>query len=464
MTDNNDLIELTFTDLKSNVNNIIANSVPVWRKNKSGELVILPLDRIEQFIGGDRLSSVIFYISSKWQNVIIKGTEKKETSSKTDRLAFLNNSTGAGTYTEFRKTVSSFSFDERENHFREILELIQEYDTEGASIEEGMMTDVIDAVSVAFLLSKTSFEEYYNDSTNVSSDHIKTTAKNVTALVQGIISILKKSRAANNFINLLGQKSTGSTIDHMYSVFMIFIPFCNFYNSFFAKGKIAKIRGEFKTGFLRYYQRLTLARHPESLEDVFMGGMREISTDKLLQAGIGALLHDIGKIDNIDYFESSNKYDRKIIVRHAPVSYNMIVKTREFDTDVSILAALHHEYYNDPSGYGISRILFPEDNRKFRVPQHCLAYDLADVKNGLCMAYVPVKMLEIVDVFDALIDNKRKYRENEFTVDEALRIMKTEFIEKKTKIDPILFSIFLEFIGSHSILKDSSLISNLSFR
>ena len=148
-------------------------------------------------------------------------------------------------------------------------------------------------------------------------------------------------------------------------------------------------------------------------------------------------------------------------MRHAPISYNMIIKTREFDRDVAYLAALHHEYYNDQSGYGISKLLFPESSKKIKEPLYCLSYELEDIKNGTAMAYVPAKILEIVDVFDALTDSKRKYREKEFTVDEALEIMFNDFIEKNTKLDPILFSIFADFINTHSVLKNKSILSRI---
>lgn len=464
MAEEKELIELTFEDLKTNVNSIISNSIPVWRKNKAGELVIIPLDRIDTFITGDKLASSIFYISSKWKKMIVSSSLVVKPSELRKRIILTDDESNADTYASYRSKIAAIPYSEREDHYQQILDSLQEHDVPGQIIEEEVMADIIEAVSVAFVISKTSFEDYYNDSKDIAPDHIKTIARNTTALVQGIIGILKKSHAANNFINLLGKKSTGTTVDHMYTVFMIFIPFCNFYNSYFSRGKIAKIRAEFKTAFAPYYSRFHLAQLPESLEDVFKGGMREIPPDRILQIGIGAFLHDIGKIDNIDYFEGEDKYDRKIIIKHAPISYNMIVKTREFDSEVAMLAALHHEYYNDSSGYAIAKILFPEENRKFKVAQHCLSYDLADVKSGLCLAYVPAKMLEIVDVFDALIDKKRKYREKEFTVDEALRIMKSDFIIKKTKLDPVLFAVFLDFINSHSILKDSSLVNNISFR
>ena len=46
-----------------------------------------------------------------------------------------------------------------------------------------------------------------------------------------------------------------------------------------------------------------------------------------------------------------------------------------------------------------------------------------------------------------------KYRDREFTVDEAMIIMKEDFVENETKLDPILFSIFIDYIKDHAFLK-----------
>jgi HD-GYP domain-containing protein (c-di-GMP phosphodiesterase class II) len=84
-----------------------------------------------------------------------------------------------------------------------------------------------------------------------------------------------------------------------------------------------------------------------------------------------------------------------------------------------------------------------------------MSYSIDDVKKGAALAYVPAKILEIIDVFDALTDKNRKYRDREFTVDEALTIMKENFVEEETKLDPVLFSIFLDYVKNHAHLKNN---------
>ncbi len=459
---NTKYIELDLAALKENLHRIQDNNIPVWRKNKSGNLVTIPLERLEQFTGNNENISIIFYIDEKWEsNIKLSTSPLKINSSNDTKLPWTDNSGIADTYTERRKKFLEMHPEQREQEYEQLIDSLISRPIPGNYIDTNALLRLINAVSDAFVINKAAFDDFYNESKNISPEHIKNIAKNTTILVQSIMGIIRNNTAANNFINLLGEKSTGSTVDHMNCVFLIFLPFCYYYNSYFTKGKISKIRADYKNKYYKYYKKLFPGSPPESLEDVFKGGMREIDQDKLLQYGIGAFLHDIGKLDNINYFEGEEKYDRKIIMRHAPISYNMIVKTREFDHDVAYLAALHHEYYNDQSGYGISKILFPDNIKKYKEPVYCLSYDLEDIKSGLALAYVPAKILEIVDVFDALTDSKRKYRDSEFSVDEALEIMLDSFINKNTKIDPILFSIFVDFINSHSILKDKSILSKV---
>jgi HD-GYP domain-containing protein (c-di-GMP phosphodiesterase class II) len=62
------------------------------------------------------------------------------------------------------------------------------------------------------------------------------------------------------------------------------------------------------------------------------------------------------------------------------------------------------------------------------------------------MAFLPAKMLEIHDVFDGLTN---KSRPNPKSIGEAINIMRQEMIEEATKLDPILFDIFVEFMAEY---------------
>ena len=115
---------------------------------------------------------------------------------------------------------------------------------------------------------------------------------------------------------------------------------------------------------------------------------------------------------------------------------------------------MHHEYYG--LGYGPYEKLHKfkvEKYASFQIPR-IMSYDAKAIDECEAFAYFPAKMLEIIDVYDALMDPARKYRGGKtFTPEESLNIMREEFIEKHLKLDPILYDVFVEFL-SNSIEKD----------
>lgn len=458
LNNSSEYITLNFDELKANLYEINKNKIPIWRKNKSGSLVIIPAEKIDVFFGSNNVGDVFFYIESKWENSIKKDfnpaksykAEKKRVFRKDEIEIF-------DPYLSKREEMRTSSLLERENEYDYILDIMSKIEIPNKVIDADNIPDLLDVISAAFVINKTSIEENFDKETPEAREHLRRIAQKTTSMVSSFMDILSKNQAANNFINLLGEKSTGSTIDHMNGVFITFVSFCFYYNSYFAKGQIARLRPAFKNKHIKLYEKILPQHPPDSLEDVFKEGMRDFGDEEMLHYSLGALLHDIGKIDNIDYFEGSQKYDRKIIMKHAPISYNMIVKTREFGSDVALLAGLHHEYYNHTSGYGISRILFPENRKKYNSPLYAMSYNIDDVKNGSAMSYVPAKILEIIDVFDALTDKNRKYRDREFSVDEALVIMNDEFVQKETKLDPVLFSIFTDYVKNHALLQNKNI-------
>ena len=60
------------------------------------------------------------------------------------------------------------------------------------------------------------------------------------------------------------------------------------------------------------------------------------------------------------------------------------------------------------------------------------------------MAFFPAKLLEIIDVFDALTDPNRVYKKP-LTTEEALELMQKQFVEDNLKLDPILLDLFMEY-------------------
>ena len=84
------------------------------------------------------------------------------------------------------------------------------------------------------------------------------------------------------------------------------------------------------------------------------------------------------------------------------------------------------------------------DNKNHR-QDSCISYDLEDLHQFSSLSYLPVKFLEIVDVYDAITDPGRSYKSHMETF-EALKFMREEFVIRNKKIDLILFELFVNFL------------------
>jgi hypothetical protein len=113
----------------------------------------------------------------------------------------------------------------------------------------------------------------------------------------------------------------------------------------------------------------------------------------------------------------------------------------------ALITGYHHEYYGDPAGYGYFRA-YLEQYKKVRPgarQDYCITYELEPMLDYQALAYFPAKALEIIDVYDSVTDPNRKYRKA-MTPEEALAMMREEFVVKHRKIDLVLFDLFSRFV------------------
>ena len=254
----------------------------------------------------------------------------------------------------------------------------------------------------------------------------------------------------DELMNTLVSKSNGTVIQHMTRVFLSGISFLSYYNELLSTSSIInKLRVSFDKRYKEIYH--TLLPHVDmarfTLERVFLGGMRTIPKDIFFNWATGFLLHDVGKAAAVEYHEGESAYNRNIIVEHVKVGYVQVINKTNYPPEAALITGYHHEYYGDADGYGYFRSYlakYKKANPKAR--QHsCISYDIVPMLDYQALAYFPAKVLEIIDVFDSLTDPNRKYKKT-MTSEEALAMMRAEFIEKRCKIDPILFDIFSGFI------------------
>jgi hypothetical protein len=233
-------------------------------------------------------------------------------------------------------------------------------------------------------------------------------------------------------------------------VFLIGLEFLTYFNKLITTtSMISKLRITYPSKYRSFYRSLmpNISGDDLTLERVFRDGMRAIAPELLLHWAVGFLLHDVGKAANVEYHEGHAAYNRDIVIQHVMLGYDAIIHKTNYPRAAGLITGYHHEYYGDQSGYGSLRNYLETYKKMYpgAKPDHCMAYDLGPVLDYKAYAYFPAKILEIVDIYDSIIDPNRSYRKA-LSSYEALHMMRQEFIEKHHMIDAVLFDIFCAFI------------------
>jgi len=435
-----ELKKISADELSASFDEIESANIAIWRRNIENKLVTIPIKKLQQFLGGH--SETVFYIQKDWEERVREVTVHEAPSfsgaSEQSPEEVMKQ------YGDVEKQAEAFqkmTAAEREAVLDESIGVLS--NLTGRSLDVKAISNVVDTVAKTFFANNASMED------NIARDDVEKNISGVLSKTYWVLKILidvfEQVEDLYKEIKILDEVSTGSsTIDHMNRVLLIFVAFSIFYNNYIDSGLITRnIRKDFKDKYLRYYKR-RLPDEPISIERVFQDGIRRIDREKEIHDyALGALLYDIGKVTNIAYHDNPINYDENLTKKHSLYGYNMIIKGKKFPFDVLAMAAFHHEYYGGKGSYAFTNPILSkltgrqrtEENMKFFI-----TYNEQEFKNGTALAFFPCKMLEIVDVYDALV-----YKKN-IQVNEALMTMKKEYITQGIKIDPILFRIFLDFI------------------
>jgi hypothetical protein len=254
----------------------------------------------------------------------------------------------------------------------------------------------------------------------------------------------------DELINVLLKKSNGTIIQHITRVYLSGISFLAYYNKqILTTSTVDKIRVAFPAKYRKFYHDLLphLPAEDVTLERVFYKGMRAVPPNLFFSWAVGFLIHDIGKAAAIEYHEGDEAYNREVVTEHVDIGYKSITSKTNYPHAAALITGYHHEYYGDTSGYGFFRTYLERYRKKNpSIKQNfCISYELEPMLNCTTLAYFPAKVLEIIDIYDSVTDPHRVYRKV-MNSDEALSMIREEFIEKACKLDAVLFDIFVSFI------------------
>jgi HD-GYP domain-containing protein (c-di-GMP phosphodiesterase class II) len=404
----------------------------------------------EYYLSSEDLKKIMERASARRGNW---NDEKPKTEQNEEKVKGSDTETNTEADTGFGKeyeTFSSMPVKEKINSLSSSKErlnsLIGRKPKDNAVVTEAL----VDTARNAALINHTVIEE----AMQLGDEEAKKLTRGLVAatqeMVNSSVNLLSDDVFNNELMNTLVEKSNGTIVQHMTRVYLNGLSFLSYYNKLISTSSaINKLRISFSLKYRNFYHALMphIDEDKIILERVFLGGMRAISTELLQHWAVGFLVHDVGKASAVEYHEGEAAYDRNVVIEHVKLGYKSIINKTNYPKEASLITGYHHEYYGDPSGYGYYRAYldrFKKTNQSAK-QDYCITFELKPILEFEALAYFPAKVLEIIDVYDSVTDPNRTYRKA-LSPEDAIAMMRTEFIEKHHKLDPILFDLFAGFI------------------
>ena len=348
------------------------------------------------------------------------------------------------------KTFSEMTSEEKINLLNQDKDKLNALLEQKNKDEAEVVEVLIDTTKNAALINHTALEDAIIIADNEAKKLTQGLVDSTHEMVKSSAQLISQDIFSNELMTTLVEKSNGTVIQHMTRVYLNGIAFLSYYNKLVSTSSaIQKIRVKFASQYRKFYKDLLphLDDADVNLEHVFYGGLRVIPPDLFNKWAVGFLIHDIGKAGAVEYHEGEASYDRKIVIDHVKQGYKSIMTKTNYPMEASLITGYHHEYYGDPAGYGYFRAYLAQYKKQnpYATQDYCITFDLEPILDYQALAYFPAKVLEIIDVFDSVTDPHRVYRKP-MTTDEAITMMREEFVEKNHKVDLILFDIFSAFI------------------
>lgn len=224
-------------------------------------------------------------------------------------------------------------------------------------------------------------------------------------------------------------------ISHTSRVFITAIRFMKYYNSSINNNIIVDIRKKFNIKYAEYYRsvfdKFNINKKISKLEHVYKYGLRDILFNEIVNISIAAFWHDISNV-----FNSYNS-DYSAEKCHSYLKYFI-----RYNDDISLTVGLHNEYYGYGSGVFLNCYNAYINSNNFYYPDYAVSFDYNDTLKLKSISYFPSKVLELINLFDGINYSYNNILNN----NDALLLIKENYLDMKVKIDPIIFDIFSSFV------------------
>ncbi|NBC30950.1 MAG: metal-dependent phosphohydrolase [Spirochaetes bacterium] len=360
-------------------------------------------------------------------------------------------STDMPNFGEDYERIKALEKEERLSELEESSNRLHELRLKRERSREETAEALVDTAKDAALINRASVLEAIRMGNEEATDYTENIVTTTQELVRHSLALVDDEIFDDQLVRDMIARSNGTVVQHMTRVYLNGLSFMLWYNrQLLTSSLVNRVRIDFARSYAKTYRKLLPTLHPESvtLERVFLGGMQALTEQQLSTFATGFLVHDVGKVEDIEYHEGDEGYDRQTVERHVKLGYTAVMNKTNYPREAGLITGYHHEYYGHPSGYGYFREFlerYRQANPQARI-EYVMSYQMEPLIDYLALAFFPAKVLEVVDVFDSLTDPNRKYR-SPLSKEEAISVMKEQFLEKNLKLDPILFSLFRRFSG-----------------
>jgi HD domain len=251
--------------------------------------------------------------------------------------------------------------------------------------------------------------------------------KETVSIVQSVVTLVEESDLAVTLFQSLQSLTNGNTLNHIVRVFSNMVTFLVYYNDLHAKGLNQKVRLIFPTCYKEEYQRYLPGLRDSLATSDNMVRLPNLSVTKVRTWALGALMHDIGKILDLGYFENEAAFDATRIKQHPIIGSGLFQRTygEKFE-EARYIVGDHHNYMFHPDGYGLSRWERSRSPRAHPEIVCCVADALENFTSGQALSFLPVEICTIIDVYDALTDPSRQYKKP-MTPQQTIAFMEEHF-------------------------------------
>ena len=350
--------------------------------------------------------------------------------------------------------IQEMTLEQRSNHIVRAIEALDAALNEPRITAHQVASLMTDAAIYSTVINKVSIEEMAGEENLLAQRYLLQITAKTELLMSSLVEALSRNYNLNHTVEMIMEKTDGVTSRHMSRVFLLSIRFLDeLRHEFEYAGLYQRLQSRMKS-YMPLYEPLR-ERYPFTRFEpsTILPGPLRFNRKSIETNMLGILLHDLGKNRNLVYFDGGEGYDRDIIEKHAFDGFRMVREKTVYDQSIASVAGLHHEYYGHEQGYGVFRSTYGEYRKKF--PDHSfdaiLTNEYNDIVSFKALAYFPAKVLEIVDVYDALIDRERRYKEP-LSSGEALIFMRKNMIDRDLKLDPILFDQFIKFLQKAKLI------------